>query len=422
MGVNDGSAVYVTVTNELPHSLNTPTVFSTPARNNTSTVDNLNKKFNPWYAFALLNEQNKQNEDSEENTQNRFNLIYHELKPSIVDYLKSEGIIKAQEGGSMSRNEALDKAMETHGYSDRSTARFAYANAKNALRKQGLRGRALREQARRMIAGDTTGFSSEETKPVQNGVNSKEVKPIDNENLNLQNLIMANLIAKEPISVNSEIVGLPDFNEIPNPKFTVERGKYKEVNTPENTNENFEQNVRNGWLNWYLGLSNSANTAVPTSDIATDTYNYQYPSTDFLSTEPVQTLKWRPYWKQGGVLKGQSGEVIPEINKLYSEKNTMIKGPSIGQSLLGTKRPWISQTVYFNPFSEKNDTVYNGKHINAFDTMLNDDVLKINYETLPESIKKKLANIIDTDYSEYNTNRGSYPNNYYEKTIDVKRR
>lgn len=325
MGANDGSAVYVTVTNELPPSSNTPTVFSTPAKNN-PVILNLSK-------------------NSDETKRDFVNLLNNKLYGDKLVYssfespkhLKSENVVMAQEGGSMSKREALDKAMATHNYSDRATARFAYANAKNALRKEGYRGRALREQARRMIAGDTTGFKSEETNSVQNndpfeafkhgssrtdysdklgrydfvnGVNSKETKPIDNENLNLQNLIMANLIAQEPISVNNEIIGLPDMEEIPIPNFTVERGKYKETNTPENINEDFEQSVKNGWLNWYLGLSNSENIAVPTSDTVTDTYNYQYPSTDFLSTEPVQTLKWRPYWKQGGVLKGQNA--IPE--------------------------------------------------------------------------------------------------------------
>ena len=39
---------------------------------------------------------------------------------------------------------------------------------------------------------------------------------------------------------------------------------------------------------------------------------------------------------------------------------------------------------------------------------------------LPQSVKNKLANIVDSDYNEYNTSRGSYPNGYYEKTIDTK--
>lgn len=51
----------------------------------------------------------------------------------------------------MSKVEALRKAKETHGYNN-SQARFAYANAKNALRSQGLHGRELRQSAREMIS------------------------------------------------------------------------------------------------------------------------------------------------------------------------------------------------------------------------------------------------------------------------------
>ena len=60
-------------------------------------------------------------------------------------------IKSAQKGEKLSRKEALAQSQETHGF-NASQARFAYANAKNALRRQGLRGEALRQAAREMIA------------------------------------------------------------------------------------------------------------------------------------------------------------------------------------------------------------------------------------------------------------------------------
>lgn len=57
----------------------------------------------------------------------------------------------AENGSRLSRREALAQAQEIYGY-DANQARTAYTNAKNALRKSGLRGSALRQAAREMIA------------------------------------------------------------------------------------------------------------------------------------------------------------------------------------------------------------------------------------------------------------------------------
>lgn len=55
--------------------------------------------------------------------------------------------------------------MQTRGY-NRDQARFAYANAKNALRNQGLSGRELRREARKMLVGYNDG-SRELVAPTQ---------------------------------------------------------------------------------------------------------------------------------------------------------------------------------------------------------------------------------------------------------------
>lgn len=54
--------------------------------------------------------------------------------------------------GPIGRRQALDAAKANYGFND-SQSRMAYANAKNALRSQGLRGRELRQQARQMLMG-----------------------------------------------------------------------------------------------------------------------------------------------------------------------------------------------------------------------------------------------------------------------------
>ena len=66
-----------------------------------------------------------------------------------------------QEGGELTRREALRFGQENKGY-NRGQARFAYQNAKQALRnnnatienpEERLHGRALRQRAREMVAG-----------------------------------------------------------------------------------------------------------------------------------------------------------------------------------------------------------------------------------------------------------------------------
>ena len=54
--------------------------------------------------------------------------------------------------GPIGRRQALDVAKANYGFND-SQSRMAYANAKNALRSQGLRGRELRQRARQMLMG-----------------------------------------------------------------------------------------------------------------------------------------------------------------------------------------------------------------------------------------------------------------------------
>ena len=95
--------------------------------------------------------------------------IMQRMRPDIkrVNNQENGGKVEKAETG-MSKLEALKKAKETHGYNN-SQARFAYANAKNALRNQGLRGRELRQSAREMISRGTREpiVAIDPTSPIQ---------------------------------------------------------------------------------------------------------------------------------------------------------------------------------------------------------------------------------------------------------------
>lgn len=79
------------------------------------------------------------------------NIGWNKVRRWTPDYENGGTVEMAANGERLSKREALAKAREAHGY-DASQARIAYLNAKNALRQQGLRGRALRDAAREMIS------------------------------------------------------------------------------------------------------------------------------------------------------------------------------------------------------------------------------------------------------------------------------
>lgn len=74
-----------------------------------------------------------------------------ELEMALQNLRSKATVQSEQEGGNLSRKDALVAAMEAYGF-DKAQARRAYANAKHALRNSGLRGSALKQAAREMIA------------------------------------------------------------------------------------------------------------------------------------------------------------------------------------------------------------------------------------------------------------------------------
>ena len=70
---------------------------------------------------------------------------------NLVDRVNNR-VPQRQDGGELTRKEALDLGMQNRGYS-RSQARFALRNAKDALIREGARGKEMRQMAREMVAG-----------------------------------------------------------------------------------------------------------------------------------------------------------------------------------------------------------------------------------------------------------------------------
>ena len=84
---------------------------------------------------------------------NSDNLFTGSQVASIIRQMhNNQPLVQAQQdGGNLSRRDALSAAMEAYGF-NKAQARTAYANAKNVLRNSGLRGSALKQAAREMIS------------------------------------------------------------------------------------------------------------------------------------------------------------------------------------------------------------------------------------------------------------------------------
>lgn len=83
---------------------------------------------------------------------NSDNLFTGKQVASLINtmHLNQPLVQVQQDGGNLSRQEALAAAMERYGFT-KEQARTAYANAKYGLRKQGLHGKELKQKAREMI-------------------------------------------------------------------------------------------------------------------------------------------------------------------------------------------------------------------------------------------------------------------------------
>lgn len=114
----------------------------------------------------------------------RFTPLTQEQAQSIVDRNRADinkkedgGVIKGEKG--LSRKDALAAARNNYGF-DKGQARLAYANAKNALRNSGLRGSALKQAAREMIANRPAGKEGVQaipsTEPIALSVTPETVK------------------------------------------------------------------------------------------------------------------------------------------------------------------------------------------------------------------------------------------------------
>lgn len=113
---------------------------------------------------------------------------------------------KMQEGGeapSLTRREAREQAAANRGFS-RGQFQISMANAKNALRGAGLRGRDLRQQARQMVAGEPEVI--EETRPVFQG--------IERVNNGLDSMLPGKASALSSAGIITREVEQPSFGDI----------------------------------------------------------------------------------------------------------------------------------------------------------------------------------------------------------------
>lgn len=86
-------------------------------------------------------------------TPNSSNLFTGKQVASLINsmHINQPLVQVSQDGGNISRNEAIELAMQNLGFT-RSQALNAYANAKDALRRQGFRGKEMKQKAREMLA------------------------------------------------------------------------------------------------------------------------------------------------------------------------------------------------------------------------------------------------------------------------------
>ena len=105
--------------------------------------------------------------------------------------------VKEQEGGELSRRQALDLGMKNKGFT-RSQARIALANAKNTLRNNGVRGREMRRLAREWVAGESP---VQQREPIQDisVFNPLTTNNIDNRAIRIKN--------QSPVNTRSSILG-----------------------------------------------------------------------------------------------------------------------------------------------------------------------------------------------------------------------
>lgn len=120
---------------------------------------------------------------------------------------------KMQDGGEtplLTRREAREQAAANRGFS-RGQFQIAIANAKNALRGAGLRGRDLRQQARQMVAGQPVQLAETEFVP-----QAREENPIITAPLESSAKLEAFLPGRATTSQTSGIIEreAPSFNEM----------------------------------------------------------------------------------------------------------------------------------------------------------------------------------------------------------------
>jgi len=93
-----------------------------------------------------------------------------------TDWEKAFSVNELQDGGELTRREALEKAAAEKGY-NREQAITAYRNAKIGLRRQGLRGKELRQTARQQISRNVVDRTNLPNLPALNAPKQEVTAP-----------------------------------------------------------------------------------------------------------------------------------------------------------------------------------------------------------------------------------------------------
>ena len=249
------------------------------------------------------------------------------IKPSTGFNVKKE-----QEGGELSRREALRLGQENKGY-NRGQARFAYQNAKQALRnnnatienpEERLHGRALRQRAREMVAGINeapyflTPAQRDRYNEITYGTGTIMSKPLENGPEIVPN-IEKRLAGTRPVDSMTNLSNM-SFNEAfatarnaGKDRFYWAPGKYKVYTTDLASSPKIDINSLPVDVQGYLtGNPGEITIEEPEINLPDETLTFSIPSLDAGVGFPfrAQWLKHNlgngfrsSYYKQGGKIK-----------------------------------------------------------------------------------------------------------------------
>ena len=288
-------------------------------------------------------------------------------------------VVKGLDG--MSMNDAMEQAMSSKGY-DRSQARFAYANAKNALRNQGLRGSELRQQARQMLAGNSeveipVARPSLASKPVATIDESSLVKPMLESSLGS----LAGGSAELQLRNNSKMI--QDYSDRDfNSAFGAARNAYLNNNGA----NVFTWKGRTYNTDLASGTTTSSTPVRSREEVAQTNQNTAMVQPGGGNTSWMWSAFDRVFGKKenGGIIEAQRGAAVPGK---YVDDGLVIGPHSLsgpGRSLIDTLGVFDNGSSF--AFNEKGREFHNGKQVLVDQNWMNNHPGRAKYFRTTEKI------------------------------------